>query len=270
MSWAWHVVWLLRSSSKHLSHQLTLRGTAWATSCFHSMVFQILPQANQKSNFPNSFHARVTLLASHCFRKICKSAKTERPSSSAWRPPASQAVPDPALWVEVWPPHTQESRVTRFALGSSSVILFLTLRLHLDSVNRSYFYPTPRHRVIQTQAVFQITLFCTKHFIFWVRKCAKCVLTGQCTTHALKTVQILSVWRWTLHTLNKRHVADVAEAISQTSHLSKWQQRITAEGFLAPLTWRLWMSPCCTDASYTCFYTKHHYVYILLSDSSCQ
>ncbi len=51
--------------------------------------------------------------------------------------------------------------------------------------------------------------------------CVKCVQTDkymkmQCKIHALKTVQKLSVERWTLHTLNECHIGDVAEATSQT------------------------------------------------------
>ncbi len=43
----------------------------------------------------------------------------------------------------------------------------------------------------------------------------------QCTTCALKRVQKLSMEQWTLHTLNRRHIGDVAEAMSQTSQLWK-------------------------------------------------
>ncbi len=99
-------------------------------------------------------------------------------------------------------------------------------------------------QAINTNAVSQIANFCTTHLIFWVQKCVKCVYAEkyvkmQCTTCILKTVQKLSVERWTRHTLNKRHIGDVAEVTSQTSQLSKWWQDITAEDFLAPPTWRV-------------------------------
>ncbi len=117
-------------------------------------------------------------------------------------------------------------------------------------------------------SLFEIsfTYFCTKHLIFWVPKCGKCVhiekyVKMQCTARALKTVQKLSAEQWTLHTLNKRRTGDVEEITSQTSQLSKWWQSITTEDFRKPPTWELWMSSHCTDASYTCFCTKHHYVY---------
>ncbi len=61
----------------------------------------------------------------------------------------------------------------------------------------------------------------------------------QCTTRTLKTVQKLSVERWTRHTLNKCHIGDVKEVTPQTSQLSKWWQGITAEDFHAPPTWQL-------------------------------
>ncbi len=47
--------------------------------------------------------------------------------------------------------------------------------------------------------------------------------------------------RWTLHTLNKRHIGHVAEVMSQ--NFSTFQMA-------APLTWWLWMLPHCTDVSY--------------------
>ncbi len=58
-------------------------------------------------------------------------------------------------------------------------------------------------------------------------------------TCTLKTVQKLSVEQWTRHTLNKRHIGDLEEVTSESSHLSKWSQGITAEDFRAPPTWRL-------------------------------
>ncbi len=108
---------------------------------------------------------------------------------------------------------------------------------------------------VSTRAVSQIAYFCTKHLIFWVQKCTKCIHAEkyakmQCTTHALTTVQKCVEW-WTLHTLEKGK--------SQTPQLLKWWQDITAEDFRTPPTWWLWMSPRCTGANYTCFCTKHHY-----------
>ncbi len=41
----------------------------------------------------------------------------------------------------------------------------------------------------------------------------------ECTTHALQTVQKLFVEQRTLHTLNERHIGDVAEAESPASQL---------------------------------------------------
>ncbi len=70
----------------------------------------------------------------------------------------------------------------------------------------------------------------------------------QCITRTLKTVQKLTAERYPLHNLNKHRISDVAEAISQTSQLSKWRQGFTARGLLALLA----MSPRCTIASYTC------------------
>ncbi len=52
-------------------------------------------------------------------------------------------------------------------------------------------------------------------------------------------VQKLSVERWTLHALNKRHIGDVEEVMSQTSQLLEWSQGVTAEDFHALPTWRL-------------------------------
>lgn len=41
--------------------------------------------------------------------------------------------------------------------------------------------------------------------------------------YSLKTVPIMSVEGWTLHTLSKRHFHDAAETTSQTSQRSQWR-----------------------------------------------
>ncbi len=91
-----------------------------------------------------------------------------------------------------------------------TLLITLLIRLHWNCKNSQYKITTD---------VFQITYFCTKHLIFWVQKCTKCVhiekyVKLQCTTRTIKT---LKNWLWNngqLTPFNERHIGDVAQGFS--------------------------------------------------------
>lgn len=69
---------------------------------------------------------------------------------------------------------------------------------------------------LETIGVSQIAYFWTKRLVCRVRKCGKCAhaekyVQMQCTVHALKLVQKLSVEPYKLHTLNDCYISDIAE-----------------------------------------------------------